>query len=159
VLGNHDWLNDGERIRRALLEAGIEVLENDAVSLEFGGEVIWVVGLADAAARSPDLETPFALVPEGAPLVVLSHNPDVFPDLPSRPAFVLSGHTHGAQVNVPAVRERITPSRYGARYTGGLFRKEGSVMYSSTGIGTSTVPARFRAPPEIAVVELSGSVR
>jgi predicted MPP superfamily phosphohydrolase len=46
VLGNHDWYHYGERVPRALREAGIEVLENDAVALEHKGAVLWVAGLA-----------------------------------------------------------------------------------------------------------------
>ncbi|MEA2450248.1 MAG: uncharacterized protein QOG63_2180, partial [Thermoleophilaceae bacterium] len=159
VLGNHDWLNDGERVRGALREQRIEVLENDAVAVALAGQVVWLVGLADATERRPDIATPFSLVPEGAPLIVLSHDPDLFALLPDRPLLTLAGHTHGAQVNVPVVRERVTPSRYGERYAGGLFHSGRKVMYVSRGIGTSTFPVRFRATPEVVVLKLAGSVR
>jgi uncharacterized protein len=152
VLGNHDWLNDGERIRHALRANGIEVLENDATSVDYAGDVLWVVGLADAGQRIPDLDTPFGLVPESAPLVVLSHNPDLFPLLDDRPSLTLAGHTHGAQVNVPGLREHVTPSYHGERFAGGLFERGDRVMYVSRGIGTSTLPVRFRAVPEVVVV-------
>ena len=158
VLGNHDWLNDGERVRRALREQRIEVLENDAASVDLAGQVIWLVGMADAAERVPDVSTPFGLVPDGAPLIVLSHNPDLFPLLPDRPSLTLAGHTHGAQVNVPLVREKVTPSDHGAHYAGGLFRDGRRVMYVSRGIGTSELPLRFRARPEVVMLNLAGSV-
>jgi predicted MPP superfamily phosphohydrolase len=154
VLGNHDWLNDGERVRHALRACGIEVLENDAVSLDLAGQVLWLVGLADAGHRSPDLSAPFGLVPGSAPLLVLSHNPDVFPQLPDRPSLTLAGHTHGAQVNVPIVRDHIVPSVYGERYAGGLFERGDRVMYVSRGIGTSSFPVRFRAVPEIVMLRV-----
>jgi predicted MPP superfamily phosphohydrolase len=161
VLGNHDWLNDGERVRRALREQLIDVLENDAASVDFAGQVLWLVGLADASLREPDLTTPFGMVPESAPLIVLSHNPDLFPQLPSRPSLTLAGHTHGAQVNLPLVRDRVTPSRYGDRYAGGLARDGDRVMYVSRGIGTSGYPVRFRAAPEVVLltVRMAGSAR
>jgi predicted MPP superfamily phosphohydrolase len=154
VLGNHDWADGGERVRRALREHRIEVLENDAVSVDLGGEVLWIVGLADATRRDPDLATPFALVPDGAPLIVLTHDPDVFPRMPDRPLLAAAGHTHGGQVNLPLVRERVTPSRYGDRYAGGLFRRGQRVMYVSRGIGTSTLPVRLRATPEVVVLDV-----
>jgi predicted MPP superfamily phosphohydrolase len=159
VLGNHDWLNDGERVRRALREQMIEVLENDAASVDLAGQVVWIVGLADASERVPDVATPFSLVPEGGPLLVLSHNPDLFPMLPDRPSLTVAGHTHGAQVNLPLVREKVTPSEHGARYAGGLFHEGRRVMYVSRGIGTSTVPVRFRAAPEVVLLTLAGSAR
>ena len=159
VLGNHDWRNDGERVRRALREQGIEVLENDAASVDFAGQVLWLVGLADATEREPDLQAPFGLVPASAPLIVLSHDPDVFPQLPARPLLTLAGHTHGAQVNVPIVREHVTPSRYGTRFAGGLARDGERVMYVSRGIGTSGYPVRFRAAPEVVVLSVAGTAR
>ena len=157
VLGNHDWLEDGERVRHALREQMIEVLENDAVAVDLAGQVLWVVGLADAITRTPDVITPFALVPEGAPLIVLTHDPDLFPRLPERPLLALAGHTHGAQVNVPLVREHVTPSIYGDHYAGGLFRHDERVMYVSRGIGTSSFPVRLRATPEVVMLTVSGS--
>jgi predicted MPP superfamily phosphohydrolase len=161
VLGNHDWHNDGERVRRALREQLIDVLENDAACLDLAGQVVWIVGLADASTREPDLATPFSMVPASAPLVVLTHDPDVFPDLPDRALLALAGHTHGAQVNLPAVRERVTPSRYGDRFAGGLAREGERVMYVSRGIGTSRFPIRFRAAPEIVMLTvcMAGSAR
>ena len=161
VLGNHDWRNDGERVRRALREQLIDVLENDAASVDFAGQLLWIVGLADATTREPDLTTPFGMVPGSAPLIVLSHDPDVFPKLPRRPLLALAGHTHGAQVNVPIVREKVTPSRYGQRFAGGLVRDGEKAMYVSRGIGTSTYPVRFRAAPEVVMltVRMAGSAR
>jgi predicted MPP superfamily phosphohydrolase len=70
-------------------------------------------------------------------------------------ALTLAGHTHGAQLNVPLLRRRSVPSRFGLRYSGGLVEEAGRLMYVSRGIGTSGLPLRFRAPPEIALIELS----
>jgi predicted MPP superfamily phosphohydrolase len=98
-------------------------------------------------------------VPAGAALIVVSHHPDLFPRLPDRPSLTVAGHTHGAQVNLPLVREKVTPSRHGARFAGGLFREGERVMYVSRGIGTSTLPIRFRAAPEVVLLTLAGSAR
>jgi predicted MPP superfamily phosphohydrolase len=158
VLGNHDWRNDGERVRRSLREQRIEVLENDAVSVDLAGQVLWIIGLADLDERRPDIATPFGLVPDGMPTIVLSHNPDLFPLLPDRPSLTLAGHTHGAQVNLPIVREKVTPSRHSEPFAGGLFHSGERVMYVSRGIGTSKLPVRVRATPEVVMLELAGSV-
>jgi uncharacterized protein len=135
------------------------VLENDAVSVDLAGQVLWIVGLADAITRTPDVVTPFSLVPESAPLIVLTHDPDLFPKLPERPLLALAGHTHGAQVNVPIVRDHVTPSVYGDHYAGGFFQEGERVMYVSRGIGTSSYPIRFRAVPEVVMLTLAGSAR
>src|SRR5690606_29151258 len=51
VLGNHDWWNDGHRVRRAFESQGIVVLENEAHPVQRGGRRFFVVGLADQLTR------------------------------------------------------------------------------------------------------------
>ena len=150
VLGNHDWRTDGEGVRRSLREAGIEVLENDAVQVECRGQVLWIVGLADNREREPDTETPFALVPARAPLLVLTHDPDLLPRIPARASLTLAGHTHGGQVNIPVLKRHMTPSRYDA----GVIDEDGRRMYISRGVGEAGVPVRLGVPPEVAVLAL-----
>jgi predicted MPP superfamily phosphohydrolase len=150
VLGNHDWAHTGARMGRALRDAGITLLENQAVQVEG----FWIAGLGDLMKRTADLEGTLAQVPGGEPVLLLSHNPDVFPRVPERVALTLSGHTHGAQVDIPVLRDRLTPSRFGARYTGGHIEEGGRHLYVSDGIGASRLPIRFRAKPQIAVLEL-----
>src|SRR5205814_419542 len=152
VLGNHDWYHYGERVPRALREAGLEVLENDAVAVEQNGEVLWIAGLADMRERDPDVSVALAMVPHGQALIALTHDPDMFPSLRERADIVLARHTHGGQVGLPLVRRRAAPTSRG--YTGGEVREAGGYMYVSRGVGTTGLPIRFAAPPEIAVLSL-----
>jgi predicted MPP superfamily phosphohydrolase len=153
VLGNHDWIEGGRRVAAALRTAGIPVLENEALEL---GRGLWIAGVADAGKRVARVEAALDPVPDGAPCLLLTHNPDVFPRVPARVSLTLAGHTHGAQLNVPVLRRAAVPSRFGARYAGGRVQEGGRQMYVSRGLGTSGLPLRFRAPPEIAVLELCG---
>src|SRR4051794_12731861 len=150
VLGNHDWGHTGPRMGRALSDAGITLLENRAVEVDG----FWIAGLGDLTKRTADLDGALAQVPDDAPVLLFSHNPDVFPKVPPRVALTLSGHTHGAQVDIPIIRDKLTPSRYGAHYTGGHIEEDGRHLYVSDGIGTSRVPVRFRAKPQLPVLEL-----
>jgi uncharacterized protein len=150
VLGNHDWAHAGARMGQALDEVGIVLLENRAVQVR----TFWVAGLGDLTKRTADVEGTLAQVPDDEPVLLLSHNPDVFPRVPDRVALTLSGHTHGAQVDLPVLRDRLTPSRFGARYTGGHIEEDGRHLYASDGIGTARLPVRFRAKPEIPLLEL-----
>ena len=152
VLGNHDWYHYGERVPRALRESGIEVLENDAVAVEHNGEVVWIAGLADMRERDPDVTVALAMVPKGQALIALTHDPDTFPFLRDRAAVTLAGHTHGGQIGLPLLRRAAAPSTRG--YTGGEVREAGGYMYVSRGVGTTGLPIRFAAPPEIAVLRL-----
>jgi uncharacterized protein len=150
VLGNHDWKQAGDDMWRALQNAGIEVLENRVV--ETGD--LYVAGLADLRARRPDLPGALAGVPAGAPVVLLAHDPDVFPYVPDRVALTLSGHTHGGQVAIPLLRRPAIPSRYGERYARGHVVEGGRHLYVTSGLGTSGLPVRLLAPPEVVVLEL-----
>ena len=154
VLGNHDWYHYGERVPRALRAAGIEVLENDAVAVEHRGEMLWVAGVADMRERDPDVDVALAMVPERQAVIALTHDPDMFPALRDRAHVTLAGHTHGGQVGLPLVRQAAAPTSRG--YTGGEVREGGGYMYVSRGVGTTGLPIRFAAPPEIAVLRLRG---
>jgi predicted MPP superfamily phosphohydrolase len=152
VLGNHDWVHYGRRVPAALRGAGIEVLENDAVAVNHRGEVLWVAGLADPSERDAFAQATLAMVPRGRPLIALTHEPDLFVELRDRAALTLAGHTHGGQLNVPLLRRWITPTERG--YVGGEVREDDGYMYVSRGVGTTNLPVRLGAPPEIAVLRL-----
>ena len=150
VMGNHDWRHSGDRMWRALDAHGIAVLEDDAVDL--GG--FWVVGLADLRFRAPDIPGALAQVPQGEPVIVLSHDPDSFPRIPSRVSLTLSGHTHGGQVAIPLVRRPLLPSHHGERYARGHIVEGGRHLYVTHGVGTSGLPVRLNAPPEVVILTL-----
>ncbi len=155
VLGNHDWWVHGRRMGAALTDAGINVLENEAVRV---GD-LWVAGLADLREREPSIARTFDPIPDGLPVIALTHDPDLFPFLPERPALTLAGHTHGSQINIPGLARLATPSHFGTRYAGGHVVEEGRHLYVSRGVGTSTIPGRFRAAPEVSVLELRAAAR
>ena len=64
---------------------------------------------------------------------------------------VLSGHTHGGQVVLPGLGAPGT-SRYPVLH--GLWRRDGTTLFVSRGIGTVVVPLRFNCPPEVVVLTL-----
>ncbi|HEV2862966.1 MAG TPA: metallophosphoesterase [Pyrinomonadaceae bacterium] len=157
VLGNHDWWLDGERVRRALTNVGIRVLENDAARVTRDGRPLWIAGLADLWTRSPDARKTLAAVndPDDAPVILLTHNPDVFPDVPARVSLTLAGHTHGGQVNLPLLGRPVVPSRFEQLYAYGHVVEGGRHLFVTSGVGTSILPVRFRVPPEITLLTIN----
>jgi uncharacterized protein len=153
VLGNHDWKQAGDHMWTALRNAGIAVLENEA--RETSG--VYIAGLADLRCRRPDLPGTLATVPSDAPVILLAHDPDVFPLVPDRVAITLSGHTHGGQIAIPVLRRPVIPSRYGERYARGHIVEDGRHLYVTSGLGTSGLPVRLLAPPEVVVLELTSA--
>ncbi len=179
VLGNHDWWEDIEVQRRragpvpaqiALEEAGVPVYQNDVLRLEKDGKAFWIAGLGDQWAFWPrdrrtrvggihayegvdDLSGTLAKITDDAPIVLMVHEPDIFPEVPDRVALTVAGHTHGGQVRLGGFAP-VVPSRYGSRYLQGHIVEEGRHLVVSSGLGCSTLPIRFGVPPEIVLIQL-----
>jgi uncharacterized protein len=163
ILGNHDWWFGIDGIRGALIEAGIPVMENDVVHLGRGGERFWLAGIGDQIAYPlghgrfrgvDDLPGTLARVTDDDPVILLVHEPDIFPDVPERVTLTLAGHTHGGQLRLPLIWPALVPSKYGARFAYGHIVEQGRHMVVSGGLGTSKVPLRLGVPPEIVRIEL-----
>lgn len=152
VIGNHDNWNDGAHIASVLQAAGIFVLEDRSAQIETPRGAYWLAGVSDFSTAPHDVAK--ALAGTGAPLIVLTHGPDVFPDLPDTVALAIAGHTHGGQVYVPFFGRPVVPSIYGQRFVKGLIREGAMTYFVGSGIGTSIWPVRFLTPPEISVLTL-----
>lgn len=150
VLGNHDWWRDGQGIWDAFAAEGIQVLDNRAAPVRD----FWLAGVEDPMTRTPNLRQAIMMVPPTAPLLLLCHSPDIFPQVPPRVALTLAGHTHGGQVRLPLIGAPMVPSKYGQRYVRGHIREGSKDLYVSSGIGTSIAPVRLGVPPEIVILTL-----
>lgn len=157
VLGNHDWWLNGPRVKRAFEGAGVRVLSNEAIRVERGEAGFWIAGIDDFWSRHHDILGTLKQVKTKESIVVLNHSPDIFPELPGHISLTLCGHTHGGQVNVPWLRNKVIPSRYGDQYLVGHIVEDGKHLFVTKGIGTSGLPARFLAMPEIAVLTIMTS--
>ena len=155
VLGNHDHWRKPAESRRALELAGITVLDNSAV---IAGPLA-VGGLDDAFT---DHDDPAATVARMRSLpgakIMLSHSPDPFADLPADIRLMLAGHTHCGQISLLLIGPLATYSDYGNRYACGMIREDGKTLIVGAGLGTSMLPLRLGAPPDMWLIEL-GPVR
>ena len=135
---------------------GIELLVNQSIEVEHRGRTIRVTGLDDILDGRPDAATALR---DGRSLdhhLVLAHCPVSRNTLglpPEHPAsLVLSGHTHGGQV-APFGVATILPPGCG-RYVSGWYRDaDGPPLYVSRGIGTSLLPIRIGATPELVRID------
>ncbi|MDK3257664.1 metallophosphoesterase [Blastococcus capsensis] len=165
VLGNHDYaVGAAEEVTTALEAAGVTVLRNEAAPVPgtgTGTEALHVVGVGPVVPGELDVDAALADVPDGAPRIVLSHNPTAFDEFPAGTApLALAGHTHCGQITLPGtpdwaylalteeekiVAEGWAPESYGA---------EGNRLFVTCGTGFSVVPVRINAAPEIAFFTL-----
>lgn len=154
TLGNHDWQFDEKRVRASLEQHGITVLEDRNVEINRGKQSFWLAGIGDFWEGKHDVAKALANIPFYAPIIAVTHNPDVFPLIPDQVSLTIAGHTHGGQVWLPVIGRPIVPSDYGQRYAAGHIAENGRHLFVSTGIGASIVPVRFLVPPEISIVTL-----
>jgi predicted MPP superfamily phosphohydrolase len=163
VLGNHDWWHDLKGVRAALAGVKIPVLENDAVLLGPAGQRFWLAGIGDQLAIPlghgryrgvDDLPLTLSRIKTDDPVLLMVHEPDIFPRVPERVALTLAGHTHGGQIRVPFLWQHFVPSKYGARFAYGHVVEDERHLIVSGGLGTSIIPARLGVPPEILHIEL-----
>lgn len=169
VLGNHDFWYDDDQVASALTKAGIRVLQNDVISIPFGGKNLRILGLKDHmhietwTQYSTEAQNAIRNGPPGGDIIILEHSPDVFPIVAGRNPIssdiklFIAGHTHGGQVWFPILGTPIVPSSYGQKYSRGHIRENDIDLFVTTGVGTSVLPIRFMMPPEIAVLTLKSS--
>jgi predicted MPP superfamily phosphohydrolase len=149
VLGNHDFRVGAEEVAGALKNCGIGVLRNRHVKLRLHGESLYVAGIDDWF-YSPDVGRALRGIPRNGSTILLSHNPSVIQAAASAHVpLVLSGHTHGGQVNLPLLGNIWGRSPEQLKYKVGWGRLGPTQIYVSRGIGTIVLPVRFRCPAEI----------
>ena len=156
VLGNHDYWRNAAEARAALATAKITLLSNRAVRV---GPVV-MGGADDPHTRHADAD---ALARSAGklrgPALAFSHSPDVVPQLDPRFRLVLAGHTHCGQIVLPLIGRLATASNYGERYACGIVRENGRTIIVSAGLGTSMLPLRMGAPPDMWLLTLSGQAK
>lgn len=151
VLGNHDHWNDAPAVRAALTRAGIRVLINEAVRIG----PLALGGVDDDHTSRSDLgRTLVGMQMAGGVPILLSHSPDPFPALPEDLPLMLAGHTHCGQIRLPGIGPLATASRYGKRYACGRYDERGRTLIVSAGLGTSILPFRIGAAPDMWLIEL-----
>jgi predicted MPP superfamily phosphohydrolase len=157
-MGNHDYFTDGEEMAASLERAGLTLLRNRGVEVRRAGGRIYVAGVDDTWTRRDDLDAALAARPEGAPVLLLAHDPALFPVAAERGvALTLSGHTHGGQLGVPFFAKRFNLARTITRFTTGLYQIGAATLYVTRGLGTTGMPIRLSVPAEIAVLTLRRS--
>lgn len=172
VLGNHDYgmkskdtqpkLELADKLEKALEDAGIIVLKNEAVVIPLSDtnnqaedSKLYLVGIGSHWAKNDRVNETLAQISEASPRVVLMHNPDSFEAFPANAApFAVAGHTHGGQIRLPylpqwswlalAKQDKVFADEWAKGYGA-----QGNHLYVNRGIGFSDVPIRINCAPEV----------
>lgn len=155
VLGNHDHYTDPELTTRALERNRIVVLNNRNSTIKRGPDAIQLSGIDDWTWNATDWSSALRGLKNEVPTVLLSHQPGVLEfEQVQNVSLILSGHTHGGQINLPWIG---TPARFATkdlRYAQGHFKYGEVQLYVASGTGVIGLPVRFGVRPEIAVLRL-----
>ncbi len=152
VPGNHDHWAGWPRMAMALAPySNITVLRNRAKQV---GPLV-IGGVDDAYTKRDDLPATMQMM-TGKPgaRIILTHSPDIFPQVPVDVDLVLAGHTHCGQIDYPWGGSPATMSEYGDLYACGVKRENGKVLVTGAGLGTSLLPLRLFTHPEIWLIEI-----
>jgi len=156
--GNHDLYDNRSEFRERTLAAGLRLLVNDSASVTIRGTEVQLLGVcwgfgdgdphsirnrADDAISS-SMKKVLPQVRPGAFPILLAHHPHAF-DFAGDIPLVLSGHTHGGQMNLT---ENLGFGPMMFRYWSGLYQKDGRAVVVSNGVG-NWFPLRINAPAEI----------
>jgi predicted MPP superfamily phosphohydrolase len=155
VMGNHDYWLDYDAFMAAFTENNLILLINQGVSITVGEGVLYLAGMDDVWSGQPDLDLTLEDAPDGAPVVLLVHEPDTADQISRDPrvSLQLSGHTHGGQVIVPGKPPFFHPY-LGEKYWSGLYRINNMWLYTNRGLGNTSVPLRINCPPELSQLVL-----
>jgi predicted MPP superfamily phosphohydrolase len=152
VLGNHDHWYDPAAFRQAFAAAHISLLQNSAIQR---GPLV-IGGIDDDYSHHANVaQTYAAMATLRGPRIILTHSPDIVPDLPSPVDMVFTGHTHCGQATLPLIGQVASVSRYGLRFNCGMIVDKGQRIVVGAGVGTSGLWLRFATPPDMWLVTLS----
>lgn len=168
VMGNHDYIDNGDKAAQSFGDAGVNMLRNEIFDLKRGRGNIQVAGLdypfsvvrGQRSARAEIAAEYFADVQKrlraDRPVIVLNHHPSDFEFLKKeRVDLVLSGHTHGGQINFSKNRSSfLNGASWGYKYYVDHYEENGAQLYVNRGLG-HWFPLRIDCPPEITVFTLT----
>ncbi len=163
IAGNHDVYAGWPSVARGLRAIGINVLVNDSVALDRNGSRLWLAGTGDPAAAggrgasrhpaAPDLARTLRDVPSHEPVIVLAHNPALWPGLAERGVdLTLSGHTHYGQLAMPKRNWSLASSFL--ELSMGVHQRGRALLYINPGTNYWGIPFRLGTPPEVTVLTL-----
>jgi len=155
VYGNHDYGGGAEHTYPDIMNAGdFQVLVNEEVLFDSLG--LQLIGIDDMLIGYGSPETAKKAT-SGLFDIVLAHEPDVADQiLDCDFDLMLSGHTHGRQIDIPILDEYTLPP-LGRKYIHGLYvlsTPQDAMLYVNAGIGLTKLPFRFGSAPELTLITL-----
>ena len=156
VLGNHDVFTDStSRLIREFSARGFKFMVNEQEWIKRDGARLNLLGIEFLPQTEIDLERTLRGLPLDGPSVLLSHQPNALAKASQRNIdLTLSGHLHGGQMKLEFLGLDVAPTKIVSPYISGVYKHGDAQMYLSRGLGTTAVPIRLNARPEITEITL-----
>jgi len=151
ITGNHDIFYGKNELQKILEENNITCLDNKLIRLKVNDKSLQLIGISDRYSflrgKKRPLKELFSTVDKNIFTILLAHQPkDIEHIKDARVDIQLSGHTHGGQ---------IFPFSYLVKmfqpYFHGLYVKNNTLLYVTTGLGYWGIGLRYKAKSEIPV--------
>ena len=153
VFGNHDYGGGAQNYYKGIMESGgFNVLVNQSVN--FNSLNFRITGVDDFLIGYGNKEIVNNLSKDKFNFI-LCHEPDVFDSFNKEKVdAMVAGHSHGGQVNIPILRDKIG-TNLGSKYIKGKYVENDSMLYVNPGVGTTKVKARLFSKPEVTFFEIN----
>ena len=150
MFGNHDY-EEKDVVSTILKQSNFVILEDKAVNIDIDNNKLKIIGLGDLWRSGDNFKDIYKK--ENVFTILMSHNPDIFPELPPEIQLTLSGHTHGGELAIPFWGAFFVPSKYGNKYRKGFYKENDKLLFVTSGIG-SISGLRFFNIPEICEINI-----
>lgn len=144
VLGNHDR-GDAPLVQQAFASIGARLIEDEV-------EQVGPVAIGGISQRPGRIARRLPAL--SGPKLVVTHRPDAVAKMSPLFTLTLAGHTHCGQIDLPLIGAVFTGSNLPRRYSCGFGRFYGKPLIVSAGLGTSQMPLRYGAPPDVWLIIL-----
>ncbi len=158
VLGNHDFADSrdpfSQRVDTDALGRidGIILLTDQSITVEIRGRRVQLVGV-DPRTYARREARPDALIDQSVDLhILLCHFPGIVRHIPPVFDLVLSGHLHAGQIVLPYPGGKLRLAHLRAHDVEGVYDYGKTKLHVSPGLGTTFVPFRLFARPEVTEV-------
>lgn len=155
IYGNHDYGGGAERVfKQIMANSGFHLLINEKVNIDEYN--INIIGMDDSIFGTFDKELIESYLDKDSFNIILSHEPDVAEYFfEYNVNLFLTGHSHGGQINLPIISYMPPLAK---NYKRGMYLIDNysqTRIYVNVGLGTSKIPMRFMATPELTVFNLT----
>ncbi len=158
VLGNHEHWISRRLSEQGLNDAGVELLDNKAIWWNIDEDRMRIGGVGDLWESTQEIEPTLNGVKLDDFVILLTHNPDYAEQITSdKIDLVLAGHTHGGQITLFGLWAPFQTTEYGQKYISGMIKTNITQVIVTKGIGTTGLPLRFFAKPEITILEFNNT--